>query len=788
MNEQDRQNLFSELLARHQSELHAYIFAMVRRWDDADDLYQSVCLVLWRKFDLFRPGSNFFFWARQTAKIEVRNFLRHRQPSNSIGEELLDALSETDLDAQGEESGRYLAALRRCRSKLDAVDEELLEYRYVEDLGSREIADTLQRSQPSVCRSLTRVRRMLFRMHSHRIGSGGAFRGERPWVITRSSPIGVLEIAEAVCDETVSPEQLAELDSLMCTDPASRYRYLDYCRMHASLKAEMRAARATQRVQHQMQTDSIAEQTRNVSAASIASPPFVFLPAPIRSMVAYPSSGWPLAYLVATIALGIGLTIAAVTQVSELKQLVQQPVGPAKSTISRNPPCVGRITGIADCRWAGAGGPENLKSENRNLNSSVWLGDRFAIRSGLLEITYDTGAKVILQGPVTYEVESAAGGYLAVGKLTAKLEKKEEPGARNEQSLVSRSSLLIPGSSFAVRTPTAVVTDLGTEFGVEVDEKGFTKSHVFRGTVEVRTVSISGEISKDARILHPSDSAQVETHYGRQIVIVHRTGAVASFVRTIPQQSQNPLLRQFDLVDVVAGGNGFSDRRNAGIDPRNGQKAVLPLRKPSGLRADNYRMAGDGKYHRVDGLPFVDGVFIPNGGERPMQIDSSGGLFADFPKTANETGVNIWAGGAIPMPPSAPAIPTKLGDVDYASPGHGLLLMHANNGITFDLQAIRKANQAYRPIRFRAAVGNVETKTDAYERGDTTADVWVLLDGKVRFKLREINSYNGVLSVNIEIGNTNRFLTLVSTDGGNGIPKDWILFGDPRLELLPIEK
>ena len=74
MNEQDRHNLFSELIARHQSELYAYIFAIVRNWEDADDLFQSVCLVLWRKFESFRPGSSFFSWARQTAKIEVRKF------------------------------------------------------------------------------------------------------------------------------------------------------------------------------------------------------------------------------------------------------------------------------------------------------------------------------------------------------------------------------------------------------------------------------------------------------------------------------------------------------------------------------------------------------------------------------------------------------------------------------------------------------------------------------------------------------------------------------------------
>ena len=87
MNEQERHNLFSELIARHQSELYGYIFAVVRNWEDADDLFQSVCLVLWRKFESFRPGSNFFSWARQTAKIEVSNFLRHKQLPSYVSEE-----------------------------------------------------------------------------------------------------------------------------------------------------------------------------------------------------------------------------------------------------------------------------------------------------------------------------------------------------------------------------------------------------------------------------------------------------------------------------------------------------------------------------------------------------------------------------------------------------------------------------------------------------------------------------------------------------------------------------
>ena len=66
--------------------------------------------------------------------------------------------------------------------------------------------------------------------------------------------------------------------------------------------------------------------------------------------------------------------------------------------------------------------------------SCVPLGRKYELASGLMEITYDTGAKVILQGPVTYEVESH-GGYLSVGKLTGELEKKVEGGSGKSEEI-----------------------------------------------------------------------------------------------------------------------------------------------------------------------------------------------------------------------------------------------------------------------------------------------------------------------------------------------------------------
>lgn len=120
--------------------------------------------------------------------------------------------------------------------------------------------------------------------------------------------------------------------------------------------------------------------------------------------------------------------------------------------------------------------------------------------------------------------------------------------------------------------------------------------------------------------------------------------------------------------------------------------------------------------------------------------------------------------------------------IDYSSPGHGQLALCANKGITFDLAAIRRANPGFKLVRFRAVTGNTERVS---EKGVAVwADVWVFVDGEVRFRRREITRFNGAMAVNIALGEHDRFLTLVATDGGNSYRGDLIMFGDPRLEMV----
>ncbi|MBN1394254.1 MAG: hypothetical protein JW959_04470 [Pirellulales bacterium] len=144
---------------------------------------------------------------------------------------------------------------------------------------------------------------------------------------------------------------------------------------------------------------------------------------------------------------------------------------------------VGRVTGMKDCRWSDP-------DAETYLGASAPLGREYALASGLMEITYQSGARVILEGPCAYKIDFSAGGFLARGKLTARIgERGEGRGERIQQIPKSPNPQSPIPYPFVVRTPTAIVTDLGTEFGVEVDENGATESHVIQGKVEVKTLN-----------------------------------------------------------------------------------------------------------------------------------------------------------------------------------------------------------------------------------------------------------------------------------------------------------
>jgi hypothetical protein len=288
---------------------------------------------------------------------------------------------------------------------------------------------------------------------------------------------------------------------------------------------ELRAHRATQAAYQQI---GIKAESVGLSEYDLAHVDTLLSPTPVptffstalQGTTGFFSSGWPVAYLIATVICGIGALIGAFTYVSQPVQVAIQSQVVSRDHIAPEPQTefVGQITGMLDCRWADI--------STKPASSHVVMGQRIELASGLMELTYITGAKVILQGPVKYKVESRNGGFLSVGRLTGKAEVEKARG-------------------FAVRTPTAVVTDLGTEFGVKIDEQGRTVSRVFEGRVSFRRLG-DGKDQQPPLVLQAGQTAQCGLK--EEVSVSNASGGSERFVRTIPAHptDQTRIVEWFD--------------------------------------------------------------------------------------------------------------------------------------------------------------------------------------------------------------------------------------------------
>ena len=71
---------------------------------------------------------------------------------------------------------------------------------------------------------------------------------------------------------------------------------------------------------------------------------------------------------------------------------------------------------------------------------------------------------------------------------------------------------------------------------------------------------------------------------------------------------------------------------------------------------------------------------------------------------------------------------------------------------------------------------------------DVDADVYVLVDGQLRFQNRGFTNDAGPFPVQVPLADADRFLTLVTTDGGDQIGYDWVLWVDPTFALSPASR
>ena len=176
-----------------------------------------------------------------------------------------------------------------------------------------------------------------------------------------------------------SPADVERLEELAGQYPEARTFYAQYMAMCGLLQWERRGANEVKQ-------------------------PIVIQTSPVASPFPQQLGGWLFSYAAATVVTGAMLLVFWAWKVPNQREVATVAPRPAPSAPERGKRLeyVGRITGMAECRWAD---PQDAPP------AAVPLGCKYELASGLVEISYQSGAKVILEGPCTYEVDSGRGRF-----------------------------------------------------------------------------------------------------------------------------------------------------------------------------------------------------------------------------------------------------------------------------------------------------------------------------------------------------------------------------------------
>ncbi|MSU65678.1 MAG: hypothetical protein EXS38_06170 [Opitutus sp.] len=168
----------------------------------------------------------------------------------------------------------------------------------------------------------------------------------------------------------------------------------------------------------------------------------------VRPMRSGPFSlGWAIALPLAA-ALALGLYLARKEPL---------PLEPAPAVPTRTEDFVAQISALKDSQWP-------ARTAAFQPGAYLRKGQRLELNAGYAEITFDSGARVVLEGAAILDLNSAWDATLRRGTLKAS---------------VPREAI-----GFRVSNPAVEVVDLGTEFTMIADGQGAAEVLVLKGKVE----------------------------------------------------------------------------------------------------------------------------------------------------------------------------------------------------------------------------------------------------------------------------------------------------------------
>jgi RNA polymerase sigma-70 factor, ECF subfamily len=172
--EDRRRDAFARLFAKHDRWLYSYLVTLLGSTAEAEEVFQEVCVILWREYEAFQLGTDFVKWVAVIAHNQVRKFRRQRkQVGFQLNEMAFDLLAAEAVERVDLFNYRR-DALRGCLAKLSPVDRSLVQQCYEEHkVNFKATAHKLGRSENTVYKALNRIRRVLFECINRTLAAEG---------------------------------------------------------------------------------------------------------------------------------------------------------------------------------------------------------------------------------------------------------------------------------------------------------------------------------------------------------------------------------------------------------------------------------------------------------------------------------------------------------------------------------------------------------------------------------------------------------------------------------------
>ena len=258
---------------------------------------------------------------------------------------------------------------------------------------------------------------------------------------------GVVEelfhLVSSACDGLLTESEHVRLNELLDHSAPLRKIYLRYISLHSSLTttAGSQAAQGIEEFKNQIVTAAVlpihAPRDSVTSSAMLRAALIAFV---LISAAVYSLSFWNA---------NPGKPLAEVDSNDEPQRIVEADALPSQR--------VARVNAVsANAHWINP-------NESYSVHSVIRTGDKLRLAQGEIELVYETGVKLLLIGPADFVLRDG-GGDLNRGGLMASVPKA--------------------GHGFKIETPNGTVIDLGTQFGVVVDDFGVSEVSVFEGKVE----------------------------------------------------------------------------------------------------------------------------------------------------------------------------------------------------------------------------------------------------------------------------------------------------------------